>query len=106
MNEWIKNLVGYLMIVSVVTQMLPSEQYKQYVRLFTGCLLIVLVLRPVLKIDTAEQYLENRIVEFVREQEELENQIGMQSEKLWQKDEHEIEIEKIREVQVEVDPDD
>ena len=29
MNDWIKNLVGYLLIVSVVTQMMPNGKYEQ-----------------------------------------------------------------------------
>ena len=48
MNDWIKTLVGYLLIVSVVTQMMPNRKYEQYVKLFTGFLLIILILQPVL----------------------------------------------------------
>ena len=47
MNDWIKNLVGYLLIVSVVTQMMPNGKYEQYVKLFTGFLLIILILQQI-----------------------------------------------------------
>lgn len=113
MNDWIKTLVGYLLIVSVITQMMPNRKYEQYVRLFTGFLLIILILQPVLKIGSANAFLEGKIHAFVQEQEELEAQIGVQSEKFRKKSEEvqwdnqeQIVIEEIQEVQVEVKPDD
>lgn len=75
MSQWVKSLVGYLLMVSIVMQMLPDKKYEQYVRLFTGFLLMILVLQPVLKIGTASEYLENKIMEFVQEQETLERKI-------------------------------
>ena len=113
MNDWIKTLVGYLLIVSVVTQMMPNRKYEQYVKLFTGFLLIILILQPVLKIGSANAVLEDKIYEFVQEQEELETQISIQSERfrkkseeLQQENQEQILIEEIQKVQVEVNPDD
>lgn len=80
MSGWLKSLVGYLLIVSVTMQMLPDKKYEQYVRLFTGFLLIVLVLQPVLKIGSANSFLENKISEFVQEQEKLEAVIGKEKQ--------------------------
>ena len=112
MNDWIKTLVGYLLIVSVITQMMPNRKYEQYVRLFTGFLLIILILQPVLKIGSANTFLEGKIDAFVQEQEELEAQIGVQSEafqkkseELQQENQEQIVIEKIKKVHVEVNPD-
>ncbi len=112
MNDWIKTLVGYLLIISVVTQMMPNRKYEQYVKLFTGFLLIILILQPVLKIESANAFLEGKIHEFVQEQEELETQIGVQSEvfqkkseELQQENREQIVIEEIQKVHVEVSPD-
>ena len=112
MNDWIKTLVGYLLIISVVTQMMPNRKYEQYVKLFTGFLLIILILQPVLKIGSANTFLEDKIHTFVQEQEELEAQIGVQSEafqkkseELQQENQEQIVIEKIKKVHVEVNPD-
>ena len=113
MSDWIKSLVGYMLIVSVVMQMMPNQKYEQYVRLFTGFLLIVLVLQPILKIGSADSFLEQQIFEFVQEQEVLEEQIGMQgeafrvqSEEMQEKKEASIEIQEIEQVKVEVTMDD
>ena len=112
MNDWIKTLVGYLLIVSIVTQMMPNQKYEQYVRLFTGFLLILLILQPALKIGSANTILEGKIHAFVQEQEELEAQIGVQSEafqkkseELQQENQDQIVIEEIQKVHVEVNPD-
>ena len=109
MSLWLKSLIGYMLIVSVVTQMIPNQKYEQYVKLFTGFLLIVLIIQPLLKIGSVNTVLENKIAEFVQEQEELEAQIGLQSESFKQQSEemqqenHGIpEIEKIERINVEV----
>lgn len=107
MSEWIKSLVGYMLIVSVATQMMPNQKYEQYVKLFTGFLLIVLILQPILKIGSADLFLEDKITQFVQEQEELEAQIGIQSEDFRQQSEEiqqqePVGIEKIEKVHVEV----
>lgn len=80
MSEWLKSLLGYMLIVSVTMQMLPNQKYEQYVRLFTGFLLIILILQPVLKIGSADSFLEHKISEFVQEQEALEERIGKEGE--------------------------
>lgn len=76
MSEWLKSLVGYLLLVSVTMQMLPNQKYEQYVRLFTGFLMIIIVLQPLLKIRSADAYLEYKIQEFVQEQSDLEEKIS------------------------------
>lgn len=76
MTEWIKNLMGFMLIVSVSMQLLPNQKYEQYVRLFIGFLLIILVLQPVLKIRSADTFLEHKIQQFVQEQTALEEKIG------------------------------
>lgn len=107
MSSWLKSLVGYMLIVSVVMQMLPNKKYEQYVRLFTGFLLIVLVLQPILKIGSADSFLADKIAGFVQEQELLEEQIGEEtavfqnkSEKMQQQSLEQIEIQPVEAVEV------
>lgn len=113
MSVWLKSLVGYMLIVSVTMQMLPNKKYEQYVRLFTGFLLILLVLQPILKIGSADSFLESQISKFVQEQEKLELQIGKEaelfqaeSEQLQEESAGQIEIQEIEQVEVEVSIDD
>lgn len=110
MSGWLKSMVGYMLIVSVTMQMLPDKKYEQYVKLFTGFLLIVLVLQPVLKIGSVNSFLEDKIYEFVQEQEALEEEIGKekqafqsQSEQIQKKNFEQIEIQPIERVEVVID---
>lgn len=45
--DWIKNIIYYLILISLVFQILPNEQYRKYMKLFTGILLVIIVLKPV-----------------------------------------------------------
>lgn len=110
MSGWLKSLVGYMLIVSVTMQMLPNKKYEQYVKLFTGFLLMILVLQPVLKIGSADSFLEDKIAEFVQEQEALEKQIGEEKLEFQEKTEEterqsreEIEIAPVEAVEVVLD---
>lgn len=110
MSDWLKSLMGYMLIVSVTMQMLPDKKYEQYVKLFTGFLLIVLVLQPILKIGSASSFLENKISEFVQEQETLEEHIGKETMEFQKRSEQmekdfsgQIEILPIEQVEVSID---
>lgn len=109
MNEWIKSFVGYVLIISVAMQMVPNPKYEQYVRLFAGFLLLVLLIQPILKIGSVDAYLEEQITEVIAEQERLEAEIVMQSKKfesesqrMQEGDLKEIYIQQIESVEVEV----
>lgn len=47
MFEWVKGIVFYLILLTVVSHLLPGHKYDKYVRLFTGMLLIMIVIKPV-----------------------------------------------------------
>lgn len=106
MNAWLMTLVGYMLIVSIGTQMLPDQKYEQYLRLFAGFLLLVIILQPLLKIRGADQFLEDRMMEFVREQETAEEQIFQEREvfleSLEEQDAEKVEVEVIPEVKIEI----
>lgn len=44
--QWVGSLVSYLVFVTVLTALLPSVRYERYLRLFAGCVLILLVFQP------------------------------------------------------------
>ena len=41
--DWIKNLVFYLILMTMLMQIIPDSDYKKYIRFFTGLVLILLV---------------------------------------------------------------
>lgn len=52
--SWIKAIVVYLILISLVMNLLPDSHYKKYVRLFSGMILITLVIAPLGKLAGQE----------------------------------------------------
>ena len=48
--DWVWNLVIYFILLTALTGVLPRSDYKKYIRLFTGTLLVLVILNPLLKI--------------------------------------------------------
>ena len=106
MIEWIKNLVGYLLIASIGIQMISNQKYEQYVKLFTGFLLVIIVLQPILQIRSSNLFLENKINDFLNKQEGMEQWIAEESRMFSDKTERITQIQEIESIHVEVAFDD
>lgn len=48
--DWIKNVAYYMILVSAFIHVVPNENYKKYIRLFTGMILILLLSSPVFQL--------------------------------------------------------
>ena len=57
--EWIRNVAFYLVLVTALLHVLPRSGYQKYIRFFTGLVLILLVLAPVLKLFQMEEGLRD-----------------------------------------------
>ena len=56
MQEWIRQIIIYVILVTVLRGLIMKPQYEQYFRFFSGIVLILLVVSPVLRVihqDTA-----------------------------------------------------
>ena len=68
--EWLQNLSFYLILVTAVTYVLPSNTYRKYIRFFTGLVLILMILMPVCNLfGIKELEMENLYSEFEAEYE-------------------------------------
>lgn len=57
--KWIQNLSFYLVIITAVLQILPGKEYKKYIQFFSGMVMILLILTPILKLTgTQGQFYE------------------------------------------------
>lgn len=72
--QWLQNLSFYLIIVHMVIQLIPNNSYKKYIRFYTGLLLIVLLVAPILKLFGMEQGFKNiyNSVEYKQQIREIE----------------------------------
>ncbi len=55
--EWIQNVAFYLVLITVLLHMLPDSDYRKYIRFFTGLVLILLLVAPVLKLCHADYWI-------------------------------------------------
>ncbi|WP_432627465.1 stage III sporulation protein AF [Brotaphodocola sp.] len=58
--EWIRNLTGFFLFMSVMDHLMPEKTYRVYIRLFAGLVFILLVLQPF----TGNRRLEERIAQY------------------------------------------
>ena len=49
-QEWIQNIVVFLLLMTMAGQLIPDEKYKKYIRLTMGLLLILVVLLPLTRL--------------------------------------------------------
>ena len=52
--SWVKNIAFYLILVAMLTHILPNNNYKKYVKFFTGLLLVMIVITPLMKLFRVE----------------------------------------------------
>ena len=93
-DMWIRNLAYYLVMVTMLVQIVPGSEYKKYIRFFTGLVLVVMFLIPVLKIfgmnKNFQKYYDQ--AEYQEKLQELEESVLLPDEE----SEQNIEVEEIR----------
>lgn len=73
--DWMKNIAFYLVLITVLMQIIPNSDYKKYIRFFTGLILILLLCEPILgsfglKQEFSELYRSIQYRQDVKEMEE------------------------------------
>ena len=81
--SWVQNIVSYLIFVTIITGLLPAGKYEKYLRLFAGCILILLVLQPLTGSLRLEEKIDTifRSISFENEAEELRGQLDEMEKK-------------------------
>ena len=54
-REWIRNIVVFLLLMTMAGQLIPDEKYKKYIRLTMGLLLILVILLPLTRLTGMDQ---------------------------------------------------
>ena len=74
--QWMKNLAFFHVLTTAILHILPDKRYEQYVRLFMGLLLILLICTPVFAVVGKSQ----ELLEGFRENYSQEEQDRMEAE--------------------------
>lgn len=74
--EWIQNIAFYLILITAVIHVIPDSGYKKYIRFFTGLVLILLILNPVLRLFQMEHWVTDiyQSKEYQKQIEKMEEQ--------------------------------
>jgi stage III sporulation protein AF len=56
--SWVKNIVIFLVLTTIVTNLLGKSSYKKYVNLISGIILVILVISPLLKLFQLDKTLD------------------------------------------------
>lgn len=73
--EWIKNIVFYQLVVSIVINMIPDNAYQKYVRFFLGMLFLVIVIQPIFQLMNMTESIDGRYMQEMWEKDLEENSI-------------------------------
>ena len=57
---WVGNITGYFIFLAVMSNLIPGKKYEKYIRLFTGMVAILLIMKPL----TSRLRLEERLAHF------------------------------------------
>ena len=52
--DWIRSLVFYLILMTMVVNLLPDKKYEKYLRLFVGVIFLMLVFSPFINLSGVE----------------------------------------------------
>lgn len=74
--QWMKNLAFFHVLTTTVLHILPDKRYEQYIRLFTGLLLALMICTPVFSLVGKSSELLNGFQKYYGEEEQarMENE--------------------------------
>jgi len=72
--EWTRNFAFYMIIITVIIQIVPGETYKKYVRFFVGMVLILMLTQPILNLFSMKENWNSFYNEAKRQQKKLEEE--------------------------------
>jgi len=84
--SWVKNIIIFLVLSTIINNLLGKSTYKKYINLITGIILVILVISPLFKVFELDKSLEYYMSTnfFVAESENI-NQVLLDSEQEKQK---------------------
>lgn len=81
--EWIRNIVIYMILHTIIMNLLGSSSYKKYVSIISGMILVLIVIAPLLEFMDLNDNLDHYIAshDFAIETSEFKNSLKRMEEK-------------------------
>jgi stage III sporulation protein AF len=67
--QWIKNIAFYMILITAVMNVIPNNNYKKYINLFTGIIMIILVISPISNLLGMNTRLDTNFIKNIYNQE-------------------------------------
>ena len=71
--EWfmgyIKNLCVFTLIITLILNIFPESNYKKYIKLFAGFLLLVIIMQPIIRMRNLDYNPENFLGDITLEED-------------------------------------
>lgn len=84
--NWVKNIAFFMILMSLILNLLPNVQYQKYLKLFSGMVMIILVVSPLMGFlhldESLERYLNQ--ITFTEEINELKPLLEETDDKRYQ----------------------
>ncbi|MFP4698407.1 MAG: stage III sporulation protein AF [Eubacteriales bacterium] len=61
--SWIKNILIYIILVTIILNLLPQGQYRKYIKVFTGLVLIIIIIQPLAKLNNLDRELSTKLLD-------------------------------------------
>lgn len=75
--QWLKLILGYRIIMMVVSELAAGEKNRRFVNMFAGMILILIIVKPVFALTDMESLLESGIMERLFEKEYKQPDISL-----------------------------
>ena len=56
---WVKNIAFYMILMTLVLNIIPNNNYYKYIKLFSGMIMVVLVLSPIMEFLNLDSSMEH-----------------------------------------------
>lgn len=64
--SYIKNICVFMLVITLILNIFPDRQYKKYIKLFAGLLLMSLIFRPFVRVKDIQREINKKISEYSR----------------------------------------
>lgn len=65
--DWAKSIVYYVLFIKVITSLMPSGNMAKYFKLFSGVLLIIILIQPLIQLKSFDKNIFTHIVKIENE---------------------------------------
>lgn len=67
--EWVRNVVFYQILTSIIINMIPKDAYQKYIRFFLGMLFVVIATQPIFELFHLAEEMDMKYVQEMLDQE-------------------------------------